>query len=122
LVTGSGLATQRRRNGARHQYEFTRGVEQGEQITEGDDVDTSPYNLHAVRVAWLPVDQFSSELEWLSVGEYFVDAANLNRYAGHDLFNLRLRWEIGQSWWLAARANNLLDEAYADRADFAFGN
>jgi outer membrane receptor protein involved in Fe transport len=73
-------------------------------------------------VAWLPVDQFSSELEWLSVGEYFVDAANLNRYAGHDLFNLRLRWEIGQSWWLAARANNLLDEAYADRADFAFGN
>jgi outer membrane receptor protein involved in Fe transport len=107
---------------ARHEYEFTRSVEAGEQITEGNDVDTSPHNLHAIRVAWLPVEQFTSELEWLSVGEYFVDAANLNRYSGHELVNLRLRWNIGDSWWLAARANNLLDEAYADRADFAFGN
>ena len=107
---------------ARHQYEFTRSVEAGEQITDGNDVDTSPHNLHAIRLAWMPVDRLGTELEWLSVGEYFVDAANLNRYSGHELVNLRLRWSVTDSWWLTARANNLLDEAYADRADFAFGN
>jgi outer membrane receptor protein involved in Fe transport len=102
--------------------QFTRSVEAGEQIADGNDVDTSPHNLHAIRLAWMPVDRLGTELEWLSVGEYFVDAANLNRYSGHELVNLRLRWNVTDSWWLTARANNLLDEAYADRADFAFGN
>jgi outer membrane receptor protein involved in Fe transport len=107
---------------ARHQYEFTRSVEGGEQIADGNDVDTAPHNLHSVRVGWLPVERFATELEGLSVGEYFVDAANLNRYAGHKLLNLRLHWSLNDRWWIGARANNLFDEAYADRADFAFGN
>jgi iron complex outermembrane receptor protein len=56
------------------------------------------------------------------VGRYFVDAANANEYPGHDLLNLRVGWNIRDNWRTTLRLNNVTDVAYADRADFAFGN
>jgi len=107
---------------ARHRYEFDRAVEQGEVIESGNDVDTAPRQLHTARLDWSPSPQWDLQLEYLHVGEYFVDASNANRYDGHDLANLRARWRFAAGWHAAARVNNLLDTAYADRADFAFGN
>ena len=69
-----------------------------------------------------PLPEVAAEAEWLVVGDYFVDAANAHRYAGHELLNLRARWEFVPRWSLTLRVNNALDRAYADRADFAFGN
>jgi iron complex outermembrane recepter protein len=107
---------------ARHRYEFDRNAEQGEQIREGNDVDTAPRHVHSVRAQWLPTTQWDLQAEWVSVGSYFVDAANANRYEGHDLANLALTWRFLRGWHAAARVNNVLDTEYADRADFAFGN
>ena len=106
---------------ARHEYRFTATVEQGEQITSGNDVDTAPRDIHAVRLrhdsAWL-----EAELEWLWIGAYWANAANTARYGGHDVGNLRLTIEPGEDWTIGLRVTNLLDSAYADRADFAFGD
>jgi hypothetical protein len=55
------------------------------------------------------------------VGEYWLDAANAHRYPGHELLNLRGRWQ-GAALGVTLRLNNALDRDYADRADFAFGN
>lgn len=107
---------------ARHRYEFSRAAEQGEIITAGNEVDTAPRHLHAARLEWSPWQEFQSQLEYVHVGKYFVDASNTSTYPGHDLVNLRLAWRFLPQWHLAARVNNVLDEAYADRADFAFGN
>jgi iron complex outermembrane recepter protein len=62
------------------------------------------------------------ELEWIAIGSYYVDAANAHSYEGHDLLNLRLGWDVTDDWSTGLRVNNLTDRAYADRADFAFGN
>ena len=35
---------------ARHEYRFTAAVEQGEQITSGNDIDTAPRDIHALRL------------------------------------------------------------------------
>ncbi len=106
---------------ARHEYRFTQAVEQGEQITSGNDVDTAPRDIHALRVrhdgAWL-----EAELEWLWIGPYWANAANTARYGGHDVGNLRLSVEPTPDWYLSLRVANLADAAYADRADFAFGD
>jgi outer membrane receptor protein involved in Fe transport len=106
---------------ARHEYRFTAAVEQGEQITSGNDIDTAPHDVHSLRLqyggAWL-----DAELEWLLIGAYWANAANTARYEGHDVGNLRLAVEPGGNWLLALRVTNLLDRAYADRADFAFGD
>jgi outer membrane receptor protein involved in Fe transport len=68
------------------------------------------------------VSGLDTELEWLMVGSYWLDAANTARYDGHELWNLRGSWRFTPRWRLSARLNNMLDVAYADRADFAFGN
>lgn len=107
---------------ARHRYEFSRPVEGGETIVEGNDVDTAPRNLHRAAVAWTPAAAWAFEAEWLSVGEYWLDAANAHRYGGHELLNLRGRWQPAREWAVTLRLNNALDRDYADRADYAFGS
>lgn len=113
-ITGSGTV-------AKHEYRFTAALEQGEQITAGNDIDTAPRSLHALRLRrdtrWL-----AAELEWLRVGGYWTNAANTERYGGHELLNLRLSWQPRPAWSVALRVTNLLNESYADRADFAFGS
>jgi len=105
---------------ARHEYRFTSLVEQGEQITSGNDMDTAPRDIHALRLRYgLP--RIEAELEWLWVGAYWANAANTARYGGHDVGNLRIAFEPLRNWTATVRVTNLLDTAYADRADFAFG-
>jgi len=106
---------------ARHRYEFSRAVEGGESIVEGNDVDTAPRDVHRAALNWKPADWLALEAEWLMVGEYWLDASNQHRYAGHELLNLRGRWDFQRQWSLALRLTNALDRAYADRADYAFG-
>jgi outer membrane receptor protein involved in Fe transport len=106
---------------ARHEYRFTAAVEQGEQITAGDDVDTAPRNIHGLRLR-RETEKLSAELEGLYVGDYWTNAANTARYGGHELLNLRLAVRPRDDWSIGLRVINLFDTAYADRADFAFGN
>jgi outer membrane receptor protein involved in Fe transport len=112
-IAGSGTV-------ARHEYRFTAAVEQGEQITAGSDIDTAPRDIHTLRLQHQTAS-LAAELEWMHVGDYWANAANTARYDGHDLLHLRLSWQPQPAWTLALRVTNLLDAAYADRADFAFG-
>jgi outer membrane receptor protein involved in Fe transport len=106
---------------ARHRYEFSSAIEGGETIVDGNDVDTAPRQVHAATLRWDPNKNLTTEVEWLYVGDYWLDAANAHRYTGHELLNLRGRWAFAPGWNLALRLNNALDRDYADRADFAFG-
>jgi iron complex outermembrane recepter protein len=106
---------------ARHQYRFSASVEQGEQITAGNDIDTAPRDVHSLRLRRSGA-VLDAELEWLWIGPYWANAANTARYGGHDLGNLRLTAAAGRDWSLTLRITNLLDVAYADRADYAFGD
>jgi outer membrane receptor protein involved in Fe transport len=65
---------------ARHEYRFTAAVEQGEQITSGNDVDTAPRDIHALRLTDARLAR--SRAEWLWPG-YWANAANAARYGGH---------------------------------------
>ena len=106
---------------AEHTYDFN-AVEGAEQIVAGRDVDTAPRHVNTARVNWRFLQSANAELEWIGIGRYFVDASNEHDYDGHDLLNLRLGWSFGENWITTLRLNNLTDEKYADRADFAFGN
>lgn len=106
---------------ARHRYEFNRAVDGGETIVRGNDIDTAPRELMRFALQWRPSSAFRTEAEWQRVGDYWLDAANLHRYGGHELVNLRALWSLGSGWTAALRISNLLDTAYADRADYAFG-
>jgi outer membrane receptor protein involved in Fe transport len=107
---------------AKHSYDFNRTVEGGETIVSGRDIDTAPRHINTVRATWRFVAAVRAELEWQSIGRYFLDAANAHEYGGYDLLNLRVGWEVSPNWQVLARINNVADTAYADRADYAFGN
>jgi outer membrane receptor protein involved in Fe transport len=107
---------------AKHTYAFIRAVDGGETIVSGRDVDTAPRHVNTARLEWQFLPVAYAELEWLSIGRYFVDAGNANDYPGHDLLNLRVGWSFRDNWSTTLRLNNVTDRAYADRADFAFGN
>lgn len=107
---------------AKHTYDFNRSVEGGETIVSGRDVDTAPRHVNTARVDWQFLPAARAELEWVSVGRYWLDASNTHEYEGHDLLNLRVGYELGTNWSTTLRLNNVTDRAYADRADYAFGN
>jgi iron complex outermembrane receptor protein len=109
---------------ARHQYAFSRSIEGGETIVDGNDVDTAPRNLHNLNVSIPigPAEDWRVGINWNYVGAYFLDAANTAKYPGHSLTGLTVSWRTPGALRLHLQIDNLLDRAYADRADFAFGN
>jgi iron complex outermembrane receptor protein len=109
---------------ARHQYDFTRAVEGGETIVDGNDVDTAPHNIHTLGVD-AQLGDFDLHLDGTYLDRYFLDAANTASYPGHKVANFRASWfpaTLDRRLRLDLRVDNLFDTAYADRADYAFGN
>jgi iron complex outermembrane recepter protein len=106
---------------AKHTYDFD-AIEGSERIVAGRDVDTAPRHINSARINWAFLPSATAELEWQSIGRYYVDASNEHTYPGHDLLNVRVGWSIGENWAATLRVNNALDQEYADRADFAFGS
>ena len=61
------------------------------------------------------------QLEWVRIGEYWLDAANTAKYGGYDLLNLRGNWQLSTRLALSASIVNLTDERYADSAQISSG-
>jgi iron complex outermembrane receptor protein len=108
---------------ARHVYDFDYRPGRGEQIMSGNDVDTAPRLMGSARLGYRAmVRGLNAELQWVYMGSYFLEAGNRFRYAGHHLLNFRLGMALSDVVSFNLRLNNLADTAYADRADYAFGN
>ena len=112
---------------ARHEYAFTRAVEGGENIIDGNDIDTAPRNLHSLSIdvdvgALGGLDGLHAAVDANYVDRYYLDAANTASYPGHIVANARVIWQSSSGFDVALRVDNLFDKRYADRADFAFGN
>ena len=113
---------------ARHEYDFSRAIEGGETIIDGNDVDTAPRNVHNLSFDVGFGDDgihapLHGAIEIGYVDRYYLDAANTASYPGHIVANARATWKSpGEDFQIALRVDNLFDKRYADRADFAFGN
>lgn len=105
-----------------HRYDFNAQVEGGETIVAGLDIDTAPRHLHQLRLRWAARADLGVEIELSQVGRYYVDASNTRSYPGHWLAGLRIEWRPDDAWRATLRVQNLFDERYADRADFAQGD
>ena len=107
---------------ARHTYDFDVVAARGETFVSGRDIDTAPRWLGSAELEFEKPGRFSVAVQWVSLGSYYLDAANENTYPGHDIANLRFTLPLSDHFSITARVNNLQDRAIADRADFAFGN
>ncbi len=105
-----------------HRYAFTRAVDGREMIEDDNMLDTAPRWLANARWAIALSENFEHEIELNIVGSHYVNAANTAKYDGHGVLNWRGRLSVSERLEVFARVVNLLDERYADRADFAFGS
>jgi len=53
------------------------------------------------------------------MGEYYTSPDNMHQYEGHDVLNLRTRWDAREDLTLSLNVLNLADTQYAERADFS---
>ena len=104
-----------------HRYDFDRQVgTASEVIISGNEVDTAPNWLADLSAGYeFARGSIYADVEY--VGEYFTDAANSRDYPGHTLIHLRTEYRLSDELSAFVTVRNLTDEAYADRADFAFG-
>ena len=82
---------------------------------DGNDVGKAPNTLGniAIRYEPLAMSGFMTELEMEHVGDYYTDETNTNEYSGHELLNLRSRYQINQQVELYGRLQNILDKRYS---------
>ncbi len=108
---------------ARHTYDFTDIITKpgyaSESILPGNDIDTAPRTVADVRLGYgFNRGLGRAEFEWVHLGAYWMDAANTQRYPGHDLFNLRAEYRLSENLSVFSRLENIFDKRYADRADY----
>ena len=84
----------------------------------GKEIPAAPRQIVNTRLHYAP-EIFNGgriELEWIKLGEYWLDDANTEKYNGHDLLNVRASYKFNPSWEIYARAINVTDELYAESA------
>ena len=110
---------------ARHRYNSDIQLLGSRGSIDGNDIDTAPKHFGSVQLTAdlasynIPI---TGELEWVWLAKYWLDPNNQHEYEGHDLLNLRASWQVTQAVAVSLVATNLLDEGYAERADFGFGS
>ena len=112
-------------NASSHSYDSRINLLGSSGDIKGNDIDTAPEFFGSARLSWdfssLTRQDSVAELEWVYMDEYFLDPDNQHKYDGHSLLNLRTSSSLGPRWLATLRLTNLLDEQYAERADFGFG-
>lgn len=103
-------------NFAEHTYENSQ-ISGGIDI-QGNNVDTAPRQFGNLRLRWTPSERVTSELELVSMGEYYTNPENTASYSGHNLLNLRTQYTVNDSVQIYANILNLDNREYAERADW----
>ena len=108
---------------ANHTYAFTDTVRSASSsISNGDQIDTAPHALGYMQIAAAPTDALNIALKWQHMGAYYTDPGNTAKYPGHDIFTLRGLYDVTKNISVYGRVDNIFNTAYANRADFAFGD
>jgi len=105
-----------------HSYAFSAQLSPSNYIAYGNDMKYAPRSLGELRLRWEPMPATQIEAAYQHVGGYWLDESNQHRYGGHDLVNLYARQGLGDGYTLSFKVLNAAGVAYAERADYSFGD
>jgi outer membrane receptor protein involved in Fe transport len=88
----------------------------------GNEIDTAPKMMGSMTLDWQTSARWQNQLTWVHLGEYYTNPENTNQYPGHHLIHWHGQFQLSDQVAFFFRVHNLTDKAYAERADFAFGN
>lgn len=88
----------------------------------GLSMDTAPQWVGSMQLRYQPSTAVFAEFEAAYMDRYYLDAANEHEYAGHTIYNALLGVSVNEQWQGRLRLQNITDERFAERADYAFGS
>jgi len=107
---------------ARNKHTFENWIERGTDFS-GNEIQSAPEEVANTRVTYAPLLLHGgrAELEWVHLGEYWMDQSNTEKYDGHDLFNLRVNYFASKKFETFVRLMNVGDKTYATSASYSRG-
>ena len=90
----------------------------------GNEIQSAPRVIANTRLNYKPalLNGGRVELEWVHLGDYWMDQSNTDKYDGHDVYNLRMNHHMDKQLNIFARVINVTDELYATAASISRGN
>jgi iron complex outermembrane recepter protein len=85
----------------------------------GKEIEAAPRVVATTRLTWRPAPGAQAQLEWVRLGRYWLDAANTQTYAGHDLLNVRANYALMRGVSVFGSVYNVTDKRYADSAQLS---
>lgn len=87
----------------------------------GNEMESAPRLIANTRLAYkaTALNGGKFEVEWVTLGDYWMDPANTYKYAGHDVINFRVNHFISKQFELYARLMNVADKRYATNASYS---
>lgn len=82
---------------------------------DGNHIGKAPKTLGNIAIRFEPITLhgFMLELELEHVGKYYTDETNTNEYSGHELLNVRSRYQLNTEFEIYGRLQNLMDKRYS---------
>jgi len=107
---------------ARNKHTYEDWVEKGTDFS-GNEIQSAPEQVANTRLNYRPslLNGGRMELEWMHLGEYWLDQSNTEKYAGHDLLNFRINHFVSKQFEAYLRLMNIGDKTYATSASFSRG-
>ncbi|MEW6313984.1 MAG: TonB-dependent receptor [Pseudomonadota bacterium] len=89
----------------------------------GKEMETAPRTIANLRLTYAPgfMNGGSLGAEVVTLGNYWMDQNNTQKYSGHDLLNLSASYPVG-GLELFARVNNVADKRFAESASYSTNN
>ncbi len=92
----------------------------------GNEMEAAPRALANTRLTYTPAFMNGGRIqtEWVHLGKYWRDAANVQDYDGHDLVNLRASYPfrggaLSDNMEVYANVDNLFDKQYAETTSYS---
>lgn len=87
----------------------------------GNEMESAPRLIANTRLGYKAgfLNDGKLELEWVKLGDYWMDPANTYKYSGHDVINFRINHFISKQLELYARIMNVADKRYATSAKYS---
>jgi len=107
---------------AKNKHTFENWIEKGTDFS-GNEIQSAPEDVANTRIKYSPsvLNGGRAELEWVHLGEYWMDQTNTEKYSGHELLNLRINYFASKTFETYVRLMNVGDKTYATSASFSRG-
>jgi iron complex outermembrane receptor protein len=91
---------------------------------DGNTVGKAPKTLGNISLRFEPayLYGFMAEIEVEHVGAYYVDETNTDEYKGHNLVNLRSRYQLNDTLEVYGRIQNIEDKRYSTYSSLQVGS